>query len=343
VTPEGAGHEGPALGLPRGTEQEPFVSDRRTSPPRGADGRGVPPVARARFAAELHEELARARLAWAAATLRGDAARQAGDRAGAERALDEQRTLLRDLHDHVDGVVGRALLEREVAAIVTAPSEPPAAERGPVGDRVGRRSVRGRVGTALGAVVAAVAGALFVAAPQAPPAPTVAPLAADADADDADDAADRVTVAGERVQPLDVAVARLSAVLVELGTRLRDAPEGASGPDASATSDRDDGAHRTTSPARDDPGEHATGTPGEAELSPGTVDDDPAEGDGPARREEGRDLRVDVPTRTDEVVDTLDEPIGSVPDDEPPAPTLRLELPTRPDDGGHLSVRSATG
>jgi hypothetical protein len=328
------------------------VSDRRTSPPGGADGRGVPTAARARLAAELHEELARTRLAWAAATLRGDAARQTGDRAGAERALDEQRTLLRDLHLNIDTVVGRALLEREVAAIVAAPPEPSGPEGSPAAVRpgVGRRSVRGRVGAALGAVVAAVAGALVVGAPQTPPAPSVAPVAADAA-----DADDRVTVAGDRVQPLDAAVARLSAVLAELGTRLRDAPDGPTGPGASATSDRaisdaDGGSRPDRAPGADDRGsDRPSQTTGQAEPSERTGVEGPAEEDGTGPSEEDQEVRVDVPTRTDEVEGTLDELLGPDPapgDGALPAPNLRLELDLpslAEEDGGHLSFRPATG
>jgi hypothetical protein len=324
------------------------VSDRGTSPPGGADAREVPTVARARLAAELHEELARTRLAWAAATLRGDAARQTGDRAGAERALAEQRTLLRDLHVNVDTVVGRALVEREVAAIVAARPEPSAPEVAPgaAAPGVGRRSVRARAGAVLGAVVAGLAGALVVGAPQPPPAPTVAPLAAD---EDADAVVDRVTVAGDRVQPLDAAVARLSAVLVELGTRLREAPEGRSRPDTSATSDREHGSLPSRGPGADAPGGgRLPDAVHEAEPAERTDVEEVAEQDGTGRSEDQQDVRVDVPTRADEVEDALDEPLGPVPDpgDAPPAPSLRLGIDLSSlveEDGGHLSFRPTAG
>jgi hypothetical protein len=207
------------------------------------------------------------------------------------------------------------------------------------------------VGAVLGAVVAAVAGALVVGAPAAPPAPTITPVAAD-------DAAEQVTVAGERVQPLDAAVARLSAVLAELGTRLREAPEAPealSGPDASATSDRAPGRSRpaptpgSDAAGSDDPEGEGTGTSeasGETEPAGSTADAVPPDGEGTGRSEE-HEVRVDVPTRTDEVEDALDDPLGSTPapdDDEAPASNLRLELPTLADDeGGHLSFRPATG
>jgi hypothetical protein len=316
------------------------VSDRGTPPSGGTDGRGVPTGARARLAIELHEELARTRLAWAAATLRGDAARQTGDRAAAERALDEQRTLLRDLHANVDTVVGRALVERETAAIVADAAATSSPERAPA---AGPRSLppqsrRARVGAVLGAVVAVVAGSVL--GPEVtPPAPTVAPIAAE-------EPVERVTVAADRVQPLDAALARLSTVLVELGTRLREVPAALpSQHGASVTSDRDHGrSGPPPSPGTTDHHEPSgtSGDPGVV-VHPG--------GDDPEPTAEDDAVRVDAPTRTDaltgadEVEDVLDEPLGSAPgDDEVLAPNLRLELPITPDDeGGHLSFRSTTG
>jgi hypothetical protein len=321
------------------------VSDRGTPPSRGTDGRGIPAVARARLAAELHEELARTRLAWAAATLRGEAARQTGDRAAAARALDEQRTLLRDLHASVDTVVGRALVERETAAIVAAAATS-SAERAPAAASrsLPPRSRRGGVGAVLGAVVAlvaVVAGSVAVGLEVTTPAPTVAPVAGE-------EPVERVTVAADQVQPLDAALARLSTVLGELGTRLREVPgalPSEQGP--SATSGRDHGASGPPP---------SPGTTGRHEPS-GTSDDPgvvvPPQGDDPEPTEEDREVRVDAPTRTDTptgadaVEDVLDDPLGSAPgDDEVLAPNahLELELPPAPDDeGGHLSFRSATG
>jgi hypothetical protein len=284
------------------------VSDRGISPPQGTDGRGVPAVARARLAAELHEELARTRLAWAAATLRGDAARQTGDRATAERALAEQRTLLRDLHSHVDAVVGRALLEREAAAIVPPPPGPSTTQRAPTVDRpeVERRPVRGRVGAVLGVVAAAVAGVLVAGTPQAPPAPTVTPVAE------------------------------------------REAPGGPAGPAASAPSDRGPDRSRSTSEADDPGGESTgvPDVSGEDEPAGSTGGTEPTDGAGLGRAEDEPDARVDVPSSTGEVEDAPDDPLGPAPapGDDGTIPDLRLELPTLLDDeDGHLSFRSPTG
>jgi hypothetical protein len=322
------------------------VSDRGTPPSRGTDGRGIPAVERARLAAELHEELARTRLAWAAATLRGDAARRTGDRAAAARALDEQRTLLRDLHASVDTAVGRALVEREAATIVAAAAASSSAERAPAAAlrSLPSRSRRGGVGAVLGAVVAlvaVVAGSVAVGSEVPTPTPTVAPVAGE-------EPVERVTVAGDRVQPLDAALARLSTVLGELGARLREVPASLPAEQgASATSDREHGASGPP-PSPGTPGRHEPSDPSDADgvvVRP--------QGDEPEPTEEDRDVRVDAPTRTDTptgadaVEDVLGDPLGSVPgDDEVLAPNARLELelPIAPDDeGGHLSFRSATG
>jgi hypothetical protein len=64
-------------------------------------------------AAALADSLARTQLAFEAATLRGEAARELGDRPGAQRALDEQRVLLDDLQVDADAILGRATSSRE--------------------------------------------------------------------------------------------------------------------------------------------------------------------------------------------------------------------------------------
>jgi hypothetical protein len=164
--------------------------------------RGVSAGAEARLAAELGEELARTRTAWEAATLRGDAALQAGDRATAVRALAEQRALLHDLQCQVDTVVGRALVEREAETIVASETSPGA-----------RWGSRGGVRATVAAVVAAMIGLVSVGASTPPPAPDVAPLAGASD--------DRVAVASERVQPIEVAFDRVADVLSDLRSVLR--------------------------------------------------------------------------------------------------------------------------
>jgi hypothetical protein len=77
------------------------------------------------LAAALAESLTRTRLAFEAATLRGEVARELGDRPGAERALDEQRWLLDDLQVDADAILGRATSSRE------AGPEPPPRAAGP--------------------------------------------------------------------------------------------------------------------------------------------------------------------------------------------------------------------
>jgi hypothetical protein len=153
--------------------------------------------------------LARTRTAWEAATLRGDAALQTGDRAAAVRALAEQRALLRDLQSQVDTVVGRALVEREAETIVASDAS--------LGARWGSR---GGVRAAVGAVIAAMIGLVSVGASPPTPAPDVAPLAGATD--------DRVAVASERVQPTEVAFERVADVLADLRSVVRSGRGGAS-------------------------------------------------------------------------------------------------------------------
>jgi hypothetical protein len=255
------------------------VRDRRAPCHGASDG------AATRLAAELGTSLARTRTAWDAATLRGDAALQAGDRAAAVRALDEQRALLRALHTQVDAAIGRAAVEREAEAIVggTTIDDEPLRDR----ERAGwRRGVAALAGT----VAMGLVGLLGVSLQTGPSIPDVAPLS-DATAED-------VVMASERVQPLGVAFERVSDVLADLGAALSRAtlaprpsdevstappsPNGASIPADGPASDQ------ATRSATDEPatGEDATGARGLEQLDdlaelpdggPGTVDDDPEE------------------------------------------------------------------
>jgi hypothetical protein len=258
------------------------VRDRR-SPCHGAsDG------AATRLAVELGTSLARTRTAWDAATLRGDAALQAGDRAAAVRALDEQRALLRALHAQVDSAIGRAAVEREAEAIIggTAIEDPPLRDREPAGWRRGVAALAGTV--AMGLV-----GLLGVSLQAGPSTPDVAPLSG-ATAED-------VVVASEGVQPLGVAFERVSDVLAELGAALSRATL-APRPSDEVSTARPSSSDRSTTtdgPASDPatrsatdepvPGEGATGNRGLEQLDdlaevpdggPGVVDDDPEGGAG---------------------------------------------------------------
>jgi hypothetical protein len=255
------------------------VRDRRAPCHGASDG------AATRLAVELGTSLARTRTAWDAATLRGDAALQAGDRAAAVRALDEQRALLRALHTQVDAAIGRAAVEREAEAIVGGTAfDEPLRDR----ERAGwRRGVAALAGT----VAMGLVGLLGVSLQAGPSIPDVAPLS-DATAED-------VVMASERVQPLGVAFERVSDVLADLGAALSRAtlaprpsdevstappsPHGASTPTDAPASDQ------ATRSATDEPaaGEDDTGARGLEQLDdlaelpdggPGTVDDDP-EGD----------------------------------------------------------------
>jgi hypothetical protein len=141
---------------------------RDRPPPRS----GVSPQARARLQVELGASLADTRTAWEAATLRGDAALQAGDREAAVRALDEQRALLRDLHARVDSVVGRAAVEREAESIVAGVGA--RAERRPGGARQRRQAAVALAGT----IGVALVALLSVSPHGDPTVPDVAPVAA---------------------------------------------------------------------------------------------------------------------------------------------------------------------
>jgi hypothetical protein len=143
------------------------VRDRREPPP------GAGTAAQARLAAELDDSLSRTRMAWEAASLRGDAALRLGDRAEAVRALDEQRALLRDLHTQVDRALGRAVVAGEAETVVASVdrTRPSSAD-----DAAPRR--RAPAAAMTGAVLAAVLG-LVTLVPSPPPAPEVGDLAAD--------------------------------------------------------------------------------------------------------------------------------------------------------------------
>jgi hypothetical protein len=175
------------------------LRDRPVPPP------GVSPQARSRFQAELDASLADTRTAWAAATLRGDAALQAGDREAAVRALDEQRALLRDLHARVDSAVGRAAVERDAESIVAGAGARPVRRRG--GSRQRRQAA-----VALAGTIGIALAALLTLSPQGDHrVPDVAPVAE----------ADDVTVSSTAdAGPTVVTFDRLPDVLLEL-----DAPD----------------------------------------------------------------------------------------------------------------------
>jgi hypothetical protein len=282
------------------------VRDRR-APCRGAsDG------AATRLAVDLGTSLARTRTAWDAATLRGDAALQAGDRAAAVRALDEQRALLRALHAQVDTAIGRAAVAREAEAMVggVAPVAEPLRDRGQAGWRRGAAAI-------VGTVAMALVGLLGVSLEAGPSVPDVAPLA--------EPRAEDVVGASEGIQPVGVAFERVTDVLVELGAALaRAALAPRPGDEAATAPPRPSGAptpadgpasdHATRS-AADEPaaGDGATEDRGLEQLDdlaeppddgPGTVEDDP-EGnpDGASLPDVG--ARLDGPTDAERVVGDL--------------------------------------
>jgi hypothetical protein len=257
------------------------VRDRRAPHHGASDG------AAARLAADLGTSLAQTRTAWDAATLRGDAALQAGDRVAAVRALDEQRALLRALHAQVDTALGRAAVEREAESILggVALGAEPLRERQHAGWRRGAAALAGTL--AMGLV-----GLLGVSVQTGPSVPDVAPLVG-ATGDD-------VVVASDGVQPFDVAFERVTDVLAELGAALARAtlaprpthelPTGPPDPtDASAPTDvATSGPARRSPPTEPSAGEDGGGgrdlQPLEdlAEVpaeGPGTDEDDPEGGD----------------------------------------------------------------
>jgi hypothetical protein len=282
------------------------VRDRRAPCHGASDG------AATRLAVELGTSLARTRTAWDAATLRGDAALQAGDRAAAVRALDEQRALLRALHAQVDTAIGRAAVEREAEAIVarTAIDDEPLRDRGPTGWRRGVAALAGTV--AMGLV-----GLLGVSLQTGPSIPDVAPLS--------DAAARDVVMASEGVQPLGVAFERVTDVLAELGAALsratltpRPSHEVSTAPsspsDAPVPIDGPASDHATRS-ATDEPvaGGGATEDRGLEQLDdlaeppddgPGMVEDDPEEGPGGASLPDVG-ARLEGPTEAEAVVGDL--------------------------------------
>jgi hypothetical protein len=99
--------------------------------------------ARARLAAELHEQLASSRLAWDAALLRSDAAIAAGDQAEARAALDDHRLLLGVLQERLGEVVAAASVAREAEHVVRASAAAHPAERREVAGDPVRAAVHG--------------------------------------------------------------------------------------------------------------------------------------------------------------------------------------------------------
>jgi hypothetical protein len=172
-----------------------------------------------RLAGELDRTVGRTRLAWEATLLRADAARQAGDHAAVRRALDDQRTLLRDLHEQLDRAVQDATADEATPV--------PRAAR-----------TRGRLGALAGVgVVAALGAVVALSAPLG--APDTVTVADRAPATALDPAATDPPADG-------VVFDRVGDVLAELREVL-----------ARVTATTDEAAaedHRDTVPATDEPG-----------------------------------------------------------------------------------------
>jgi hypothetical protein len=284
-----------------GQAEERIVRDRR-EPPRRAKT-----AAQARLATDLGASIDRTRMAWEAASLRGDAALRVGDRAEAVRALDEQRALLRDLHLQVDEALGRAAVEREAETIVDA-----AAHRDQpsiAADLPSRR--RGPAGAVTGAVLAAALG-LAALVPSSPPVPEVGGVASDLPAVDASTGGDAdrdevvaapsalsdVEVAGgsDALATAPVAFERVTEVLGEL-------QEALVGSDRRNAVARGDGVDETTG----DAGPAVASDEAEGEVAPDAEGADapeltPAEGLKGALdpdREDGEHQPSDPPGRLD--------------------------------------------
>jgi hypothetical protein len=95
-------------------------------PDRTPDDGRPSPEACARFALELHHELASSRLAWDAALLRSDEALASGDQEAVDAAIDDHRLLLAALEDRVSAVVATATdgSRTGLPAPAAAPSTP---------------------------------------------------------------------------------------------------------------------------------------------------------------------------------------------------------------------------
>jgi hypothetical protein len=310
---------------------------RDRPPPRS----GVSPQARARLQAELGASLADTRAAWEAATLRGDAALQAGDREAAVRALDEQRALLRDLHARVDSVVGRAAVEREAESIVAGVGAP--ADRRPDGTRQRRQAAVALAGTIGVALIA-----LLSVSPHGDPAvPDVAPVAA---------GDDDVTVSSTvDARPPVVTFEPMTDVLLELGPA---AVHGRAAPGTDGQTRTEPGAHAHPAAAAERAGSssRATGdgdavrtTPDGGEAGPtgdpvddgqarGTEQGDHAQPGSPAP--DGPDAGHLVPDHVE--VEGPPEPEGS-PGEDVGSSTPRLDAPLVETDAGGVDARSLGG
>lgn len=302
-----------------------------STPHRTPDGDRPSPASCARFAVDLHHELASARLAWDAALLRSDAAVASGDATEVAAAIEDHRLLLTSLQDQVG-----SLLEDAAGDRAPTPAGTAEAAGAPEGPRDHRSPSAIRRGTAslLGAAAAAalVTGLTVGAMPRLDDGPRslaahgatdpVASTEAPALEEDVVAAAEAVAPTGAPAVPRTIGpVPELApfSVLPPDGADTVDGSEGASagGTDAGGA-EAAPSSGRATERTRPDAVVEATGPPA-AEPDPVTSDGDGTEGPAAGAAltgtlEELEDRLTDHPLGSSEVASRLTDPLAELPD-----------------------------
>lgn len=300
-----------------------------STPHRTPDGDRPSPASCARFAVDLHHELASARLAWDAALLRSDAAVASGDATEVAAAIEDHRLLLTSLQDQVG-----SLLEDAAGDRAPTPAGTAEAAGAPEGPRDHRSPSAIRRGTAslLGAAAAAalVTGLTVGAMPRLDDGPRslaahgatdpVASTDAPALGEDVVAAADTVAPTGAPAVPRTIGpVPELApfAVLPPDGTDTVDDTETASPGDAEGA-EAAPSRGRATDRTRPDAVAETTGTPA-VEPDPVTSDGDGTEGPAAGAAltgtlEELEDRLTDHPLGSSEVASRLTDPLAELPD-----------------------------